>query len=160
MPPAAPQRSLPSTPVTAAAAASNPPAVRPTAQIAAKPARPFNGFWFYMKEEPGKNKTPSLYPPEFIEATITEQNGMIRGRYRSRYRIVDRAISPDVIFEFAGPASGNSVVAPWTGAGGSKGEITLKIAGENSMKVDWVASDPGKIQGLISGTATLIRRLD
>ena len=122
--------------------------------------RPFSGFWFYMKPATTQHGKTTLYPPEFIETTITEQNGTIRGRYRSRYKIVDRAISPDVSFEFAGLVSGSTVVCPWTGPGGAKGELTLKIAGDNSMLVDWSATELGSIQGLITGTATLTRRID
>lgn len=122
--------------------------------------RPFAGFWFYSKAEQQRGKSSGLYPPEFIEATITEQNGLIRGRYRSRYKIVDRAISPDVSFEFTGAAHGTSMVAPWSGPGGSKGEITLKMTGENALKIDWTTTELGSSQGLVTGTATLTRRLD
>jgi hypothetical protein len=102
----------------------------------------------------------ALYPPEFIETTITEQNGIVRGKYRSRYRVADRAISPDVTFEFTGPATGSTAVCPWTGPGGARGELTLKMAGENGLKVDWTTTDLGSMQGLITGTATLTRRID
>jgi hypothetical protein len=129
-------------------------------QKASGPARVFSGFWFYSKEADQRGRAAALYPPEFIEATLTEQNGMVRGKYRSRYKIMDRAISPDVMFEFSGTANGNSLVAPWVGPGGSKGEISLKITGNHSLKVDWNTTEMGSIQALISGTATLTRRLD
>ncbi|HVW85946.1 MAG TPA: J domain-containing protein, partial [Bryobacteraceae bacterium] len=57
--------------------------------------RQFAGFWFYSRP-PRTTRRNNLYPPEFIEATLSDQNGVIRGKYRSRYQIVDRAISPDV----------------------------------------------------------------
>ena len=154
---------LPTPVITASAtpAVSLPTPARAVApKPAAAPVRSFSGFWFYMKEFNPKGKASTLYPPEFIELTLTEQGGTVRGRYRSRYKIVDRAISPDVSFEFAGSAVAGTVTAPWSGPGGSKGEITLKLAGDNSMKVDWSTTDLGSFQGLVNGTATLTRRLD
>lgn len=121
---------------------------------------PFGGFWFYLRAPEEKNKNAGLYPPEFIEASIVEQNGQVRGRYRSRYRIVDRAISPDVNFEFSGIITAGVVTATWTGPGGARGEITMKLLSDNSMKIDWTADQLGSIQGLTSGTAALTRRLD
>jgi hypothetical protein len=73
---------------------------------------------------------------------------------------VDRAISPDVNFEFTGTASGTELTTPWTGVGGAKGQLNLSLTGENSLKFDWTASDLGTAQGLASGTATLMRRID
>jgi hypothetical protein len=119
----------------------------------------FAGFWFFAKpNQPPRNK--NLYPPEFIEALLTEQNGVVRGRYRSRYQIVDRAISPDVNFEFTGSPGGPVLTCSWTGQGGARGQITLHMTDENSIKVDWTASELGSEQALASGTATLTRRLD
>jgi hypothetical protein len=150
---------LPSAVSTAPSAASAVP-VRISPAKSGGAFRSFAGFWFYNKPQTPQRGKSALYPPEFIEASIIEQNGLIRGKYRSRYKIVDRAISPDVSFEFSGSPSGASMVAPWTGPGGSKGEITLKIAGENALKIDWTATELGSVQGLITGTATLTRRLD
>jgi hypothetical protein len=52
------------------------------------------------------------------------------------------------------------VTAAWTGPGGARGEITMKMLTDNSMKIDWTADQLGSIQGLTSGTAALTRRLD
>ena len=129
--------------------------------VAAPPAKRFSGFWFYSQPPKSQSgKKTSLYPPEFIEATISEQNGALHGKYRARYQIVDRAIPPDVNFEFAGKEDGLVAVCPWTGPGGAKGEITLKVTGENSMQIDWTASELGTGQGLVLGTASLTRRID
>jgi len=122
-------------------------------------AHQFAGFWFFARSSlPNRNR--NLYYPEFIEATLTEQNGVVRGRYRSRYQIVDRAISPDVNFEFSGTPNAGTMICPWTGAGGARGQLTLRMVGDNDMKVDWTASEIGSVQGLASGTATLTRRLE
>jgi len=118
----------------------------------------YAGFWFFAAGAERTNK--NLYPPQFIEAILTEHNGVIHGRYRSRYRVVDRAISPDVNFEFTGTAIGASMKTPWTGLGGARGEVMLSLTGENSLKFDWTASELGTTQGLGSGTATLTRRIE
>ena len=128
-------------------------------RIARVPPKVLTGFWFYLRT-PEDKKNPGLYPPEFIEATISELNGQVKGRYRSRYRIVDRAISPDVNFEFTGKVSGNSVAATWTGPGSAHGEITIRRLSDNSMRVEWTATQLGSLQGLTAGTAALTRRLD
>ncbi len=139
--------------------ASSPPPVR--AQGPDRPANStFTGFWFYVKPAQGQqNKNQTLYPPEFIEATITEENGTLRGKYRSRFQIVDRAISPDVNFSFSG-STRSPAPYTWTGPGGAKGELTLRLTAENQLRVDWTASELGSQQGLSSGTAVLKRRLD
>jgi len=146
------------------------PAVAARLPVLASPALPrverpasrqMAGFWFYAKPPDGQtNKNQTLYPPEYIEATITEEGGVIHGRYRSRFLIVDRAISPDVNFTFTGTQSGTQFTGPWTGAGGAKGELTLRLTSDNSMRIDWSASDLGTQQGLISGTAVLTRRIE
>lgn len=129
------------------------------ARVATAPLRALTGFWFYLRT-PEDKKNPGLYPPEFIEATMSEANGLVKGRYRSRYRIADRAISPDVNFEFNGKVSGNSVAAVWTGPGGAHGDMTIRLLSDNSMRVEWTATQLGSLQGLTAGTAALTRRLD
>jgi curved DNA-binding protein CbpA len=133
----------------------------PVPRIERPAIRQLAGFWFYAKPAEGQtNKNQSLYLPEFIEATITEENGMIHGRYRSRFVIADRAISPDVNFTFSGTSSGTQCNCQWTGAGGARGELTLKLTSENSMRVDWIANELGTQQGLGAGTAVLTRRIE
>jgi curved DNA-binding protein CbpA len=143
------------------------PAVVPALPPPSRSLRPlgsdphqFAGFWFFARSSQ-TNRTINLYPPEFIEATLTEQNGVVYGKFRSRYRIVDRAISPDVNFEFSGtPSAAGAITSPWFGPGGAKGQLTLQLTSENDIKIDWTASEVGHVQGLVSGTATLTRRLE
>jgi hypothetical protein len=121
-------------------------------------SRPIVGVWYYSKPRQGQHNTNrSLYLPEYIEATISDENGVIHGKYRARFQIAGRAISPDVDFSFSGPSG--TATYPWTGAAGAKGELTLKLLSENSLRVDWNATDLGAGQGLASGTATLTRRV-
>jgi hypothetical protein len=145
-------------PVTAAPPASG-PSLR-NQKAPGQDAHQFAGFWFFAKTSQEK-RNRNLYYPEFIEAVLSEQNGVVRGRYRARYQITDRAISPDVNFEFSGsPGSGGALTCAWTGQGGARGQLTLHMTGENDMKVDWTASEIGTVQGLASGTATLTRRVE
>ena len=161
--PAAPRTVAPP-PMTATAkpAGSSPLIVggAATQRAAQTPNRRLAGFWFYAVPPEGqKNKNHSLYLPEYIEATISEDNGAIHGRYRSRFMITDRAITPDVNFTFTGMLNGTQCNCEWTGGGGAKGTVTLKLTGDNSMKVDWAATELGSL-GLASGTAILTRNID
>jgi hypothetical protein len=131
---------------------------RATVLISGAPIRPISGFWYYSRPPQGQHNTNrSLYLPEYIEATISDENGAIHGKYRARFQTADRAISPDVDFSFSGPSGTGSY--PWTGPAGAKGELTLKPISENSLRVDWTATDLGTQQGLASGTAVLTRRI-
>lgn len=127
--------------------------------LASAPRHHFGGLWLWTKPR-ARNKDKTLYPPEFIETTIVEQNGSLRGRYRARYRVPDRAISPDVNFEFQGKASGGSAQLPFSGDGGAKGQIKIKLISDNSIEVNWSATDLGKALGLSAGTAVLVRKTD
>jgi curved DNA-binding protein CbpA len=123
--------------------------------------RQLAGFWFYAKPADGKiDKSFSLYPPEYIEATITEDGAAIQGRYRARFRITGRAVSQDVNFTFTGTRNGPQFNCVWTGAGGAKGEMTVKPMSENSIRIDWTANEIGSRQSLSSGTAVLTRRVE
>jgi curved DNA-binding protein CbpA len=128
---------------------------------AERPAnRPLAGFWFYTKPPQGQiNKNQALYPPEYIEATITEDGSVVHGSFRARFLIVDRPISPDVNFTFTGTANGLQVSCPWIGTGGAKGDLTLRLTSENSLRIDWSASELGTL-GLNAGTAVLTRRIE
>jgi curved DNA-binding protein CbpA len=157
-PPAVPSRkgtTLPAiTELPPAPARAGPPPATPRPV-----SRGLPGFWFYVKPPEGQqNQNRSLYPPEYIEAIITEVNGIVQGRYRSRFRITDRAISPEVNFSFTGPEGSPSYA--WAGPGGARGEITLRLTAENQMLAEWTASDLGTQQGLASGTALLKRRIE
>ncbi len=165
VPNAVPAMIEPPPPLPVASTASTVKLALPT--LAAPPVRSegtqsgrhLNGFWYYAKPANPPDKTAG-YAPEFIEATITEEKGVLHGSYRSRFRIVDRAISPDVNFSFAGLTNGSTIRCPWSGPGGAKGELTLRLVSENSMRVDWLAVDLGTQQGLASGTAVLTRKVD
>jgi hypothetical protein len=116
------------------------------------------GNWLFVSTP--DTKSAGLYPPEYIELRVMEEAGVLRGRYRARYRVADKAISPMVAFEFEGRGSNDEAKLPWTGAGGAKGEVTMRLLENGALEVTWEANRMGAELGLISGTATLLRRLD
>ena len=114
----------------------------------------FVGHWFFSEDVSRRDAT--MYRPEMIEVAITEENGVLRGKYRGRYRVTDRPISPDVNFEFSGPAGeGEAAELGWSG---SEAEGGIRLTGMTpvSMEVKWWATRRGALD-LTSGTAVLIR---
>jgi curved DNA-binding protein CbpA len=121
------------------------------------PKNSFGGKWFYAQTRMN-TQGKALYPPEYIEAVIVDEGGKLRGRYRARYKVADRAISPEVNFQFEGRGGQDAATLPWVGDGGARGEVQLKLLSANSMRVTWYATGMGTRMGLSSGTAVLIRR--
>jgi hypothetical protein len=113
------------------------------------------GEWFYVSRAEGR--PADLFPPEFIELRVTEDSGMVRGRYRARYKVSKQAISPNVSFEFQGRQS-NSL--PWRGPDGSQGEVSLKLLTPGALEVTWTTDHVGTDPSLVAGTATLVRKAD
>ena len=134
------------------------PAVRaPPRTTEAAASTGWNGDWFYV---PGlQTSGPGFYTPEYIELRITQDGANLHGRYRSRYHIPDRAISPAVNFQFDGAPNGDGAV-PWTGPGGARGEVKLHLLPNGVLEVAWEADQMGNELGLISGKASLVRKLD
>jgi curved DNA-binding protein CbpA len=129
-----------------------------TSGLVVKPAQ-FEGSWVYSRAagsaSPGGK---SQYPPEFIEVTVTTQNGALHGQYRSRYQVLDHAISPDVNFDFTGVPVGSSLNCAWRGPGGARGRMTLKLLPSSVVEIAWNATELGTQQWLINGSATLTRK--
>jgi hypothetical protein len=123
------------------------------------PLRPqLTGVWLLLPSP--RSKTSGVYPPEYIELSLIEVSGTLRGRYRARYHISDRAISPTVSFQFEGQAGPDRASLPWSAAGGARGEVQLRLLTPATLEVTWVANHLSEELGLISGTATLVRKLD
>ena len=120
---------------------------------ARNPATHFGGVWFYTRRSGADKK---LYAPEFIETQITEHDGQVRGRYRSRYRVTDRAISPSVNFDFSGQAVGTSAQMPFVRDDGARGEVHLRLISDRELELAWTSSGSGN-PALTSGTAVLVR---
>jgi hypothetical protein len=101
-----------------------------------------------------------MYPAEYVEAVIVEQSGTLQGRFRARYRVPDRPISAEVAFRFEGRHNARTAELPWTGAGGAKGDLKLKLISRDKVELSWIATDLGSQMGLASGAAVLTRRQD
>ncbi|MEZ5352251.1 MAG: J domain-containing protein [Bryobacteraceae bacterium] len=168
---AAPETTLGSRAVNDLPPAAHPPAATSPASFPAVPAMtvvaeapppplaasdlPYAGTWLFV---PGNRKSgEDLYPPEYIELTVARDGDFLWGHYRARYRVTDRAISPEVNFEFESKLPAPERIA-WSGNGGAKGEVRLKMLSENRLSVDWFTKSFGHSPALGSGTAVLVRR--
>jgi hypothetical protein len=131
----------------------------PAPELARLPPNHFGGFWA-LPHEKNFQRQSGQYLPQFIEATITEHDGLIRGKYRARYYVSDRPISPNVNFEFEGRPEGGAAKLPFHGEGGSIGILNIKLLSAEELELIWRATDVGQVLGLGSGTAVLMRRPD
>ncbi len=122
-------------------------------------ASTFAGTWVYVPPRLPPRES-QLYPPEYVEAVIQHAGETVRGRYRARYRVPDRAISPVVAFQFEGSADRSPAVLTWSGPAGAAGDVRLTLLPSGNLRVDWVATSLGGQLGLASGTAVLTRRLN
>ncbi len=135
-------------------------AAGPASPIWTEPAAPseahvFAGTWYYPQTS---EAVPSaLYPPEFIEVVIVETGSAVKGRYRARYRVRNRALSPDVSFQFEGRRGESSAEVPWRSPGGASGELRLRLISDGKMEAAWSAAALGEL-GLSAGTAVLVRK--
>ena len=144
----------PELPVTLPPLAAPPPL--PPSTAATKGS--LSGEWLYVP--PVNVKHGELYPPEYIQLRLTDEEGILQGRYSARYRVSDRAISPNVAFHFESRAGADGGKIVWTGPGGARGKLTLRRLENGSLEVSWMADQLGTDLGLVSGTATLVRKRD
>ena len=136
-----------------------PAAAAPESSLAPAPSAPpsFAGVWLYVPEGAGP-ATPGVYPPTYVEFLLTEEHGELSGSYRARYRIPDRAVSPEVLFRVQGKApEGDSAKLGWTSADGARGEVEMRLHGPNAMSVTWWTTGFGRGASLASGSAMLLR---
>jgi hypothetical protein len=111
------------------------------------------GAWVWVPSARSKMLADS-YPPEYIELAVREEDGILRGRYRARFHVGDRAISPEVHFEF----EGRGEHLRWAGNGGAKGDLRLELKSESEMEIHWITTEPGPTPALTSSSAMLVRR--
>ncbi len=119
----------------------------------------FGGAWYWSRAMEISEARGS-YRPEFIEATLSEHDGVIKGAYTARYRTSDASINPDVSFEFAATLAGPILICPWTGPGGARGEVMIRQTSKDSLQVDWTASQLGTRQRVSTGSAVLARKTE
>lgn len=115
----------------------------------------FSGVWVLPKVT-----TPaSAYTPEAVDLIVTEQQGTIQGRYRARYPGMGIPEAPMVRFYLEGKSQGDVADAAWSGPGGSKGEIQIKLVAPNNLQLVWSTTQPGTQSGPDSGTVALVRKI-
>lgn len=130
---------------------------------ASAPVAKMSGTWLYVpKVRPaarnGKPVEKWEYTAEFVEMRVREEAGLVEGSYRSRYRIPDKPLQPEVSFRFQGSLDGKEL--DWEGPGGAKGKIQFEFQGENTLLARWRAIETGNVLSLASGSALLVRRID
>jgi len=116
--------------------------------------RTLSGKWVYAPD-PHDPPDALVYPADYVELTLTVNAGVLRGNYRSRYRLSDRILSPYANFIFHGPANGTTFV--WQGNADSQGEVTLRLQASDTLQVIWFATKMGSQLSLGSGKATVYR---
>src|ERR1035437_2305299 len=79
--------------------------------VSATPVSSIAGEWLFVSSSDAK--AAGLSPPEYIELRVTESSGILRGRYRGRYHVNDKAISPTVSFQFEGRPGYGETKLPW-----------------------------------------------
>jgi len=152
-----PAPSEPAVVVPAPAAQTIPVTPEPHPDAAVQPAT-LAGHWFYA---PGSHdsRTPGMYAPEFIELSLSEEQGVLSGKYWARYHIPDKPVSPEVQFRVSGAAQGaDATNLKWVSDDGATGQMKIELHGSNSMEVNWWTTAFGEHTALTSGTAVLVRQ--
>jgi hypothetical protein len=131
----------------------------------AGPDSGFTGTWLIVPPEI-QTEAAGQYPPYYVELVLAEERGTLIGHYRSRHKIPDKAISPEVAFRLQGkPTLEKTTKLEWTSADGARGVMELLLRGPNSLSVAWwttergLAAEFGHRATLSSGTAALIRQV-
>jgi curved DNA-binding protein CbpA len=116
----------------------------------------FSGVWVL----PPYRTTPSAsaFTPQSVDLIMSEHQGALEGRYRARYPGMGVPEPPMVRFYFEGNCQGDMANAAWTGDGGSKGEIQLKLTSDNTLQLVWSVTEPGNQTGPATGTLALVRK--
>jgi hypothetical protein len=117
----------------------------------------FAGSWIYA---PLSGDGPQgRYPALYMECLLKQTGGKITGDYRARYRVPDRAISPDVAFHIRGETpAGNSGTMEWAAADGAQGMLQLTLQAPGLLRVAWWTTRPGRRPSMSSGEGILIRQ--
>ena len=116
----------------------------------------FSGIWVLPPSRP--TPSASAFTPQSVDLIMTERQGALEGRYRARYPGMGVPEPPMVRFYFQGTCRNEVANATFTGDGGSKGEIQLRLTSDNTLQLVWSLTDPGSQTGPASGTLALVRK--
>jgi hypothetical protein len=135
------------------------PAVRTArpADVARSGASRFEGEWLYSADK-REDDNAGPYPAKYVEFRLRQEGGILTGDYRALHIVLDKAISPEVVFRVHGePPAGNSGKLNWESGSGAKGELDLTLRSPNQMQVKWWTTQFGSQEALGSGMAVLVR---
>lgn len=135
------------------------PALRkpPPADLARSGPSRFEGQWLFSAD--GREEDAAgTYPATYVEFRLRQQGGILTGDYRALHKVLDKAISPEVVFRVRGESpAGNSAKLDWESGAGAKGEFHLTLRSPNQMQVKWWTTHFGTQEALGSGMAVLVR---
>ncbi|MDX2268519.1 MAG: J domain-containing protein [Bryobacter sp.] len=130
----------------------------PSRQELAKPGSPatppLSGVWIAVRE---RNEVlgPNDYAAEYVEIRIQQEGNFLRGKLRSKYRIPDRLMNPQVNFRFEGKVDEEEF--PWQGEGNAAGRIRLSLDRKNTLHMHWKAESLAPNSQLLEGSGKLLR---
>jgi hypothetical protein len=116
----------------------------------------FSGIWVLPPSRTAFSA--SAFTPHSADLIMAERLGALEGRYRARYPGMGVPESPMVRFYFQGTCHDDMANAAWTGDGGSKGEIQLKLTSDTTLQLVWSVTEPGNQSGPSTGTLALVRK--
>jgi hypothetical protein len=116
----------------------------------------FAGVWTIPQSK--FTAVPSAFTPEAVDLIMTERGGVLQGRYRARYPSMGLPEPLMVRFYFEGRCQDDMANAMWTGEGGSKGEIQLKLTSDNTLQLVWSVTEQASQTGPATGTVALVRK--
>ena len=117
----------------------------------------FAGQWLYAADAREEDRA-GTYPARYVEFRLREAGGTLAGDYRAVHRLLDKAISPEVVFRVSGESpQGNTGKLEWESSGGAKGELELTLKSPDQLQVKWWTTQFGKREALSSGMAVLMR---
>ncbi len=135
-----------------------PAPILPAAAAPVPPSNPgFAGLWLLPA---GGNTAASRNTPQYIQVKIYGQDERLYGEYTAQYEAPGRPVSPKVIFQFNGPARGDSALCDWNSSDGSHGAIQLRLLTPQSMQVSWHVAEFGSAMAIAGGAAVVIRKAD
>jgi hypothetical protein len=153
-------RNQPTAAGAVAVSATDPPEPSAAAEAPRTPAgqEGAQGTWLYAPaEKPGKEGFQ--YEPLYVELTIAEDGSQLKGTYRGRYRIPDKAVSSEVSFGFEGRWSDQKTARIlWRARSGSEGSGELRMLSGERLQVNWWTTRFASAAELGSGSAKLIRQ--
>jgi mevalonate pyrophosphate decarboxylase len=130
----------------------------PVIQASPDKSPTFIGVWLYVRPASrDNNNKQGNYLPKYIELSIAEAGRNFRGRYRARYQVTDKAISPVVEFDFKIAPTQPTADLPWESVSGASGFVKLSQESDDLLKVNWYATRLSESLSLASGSATLKR---